>query len=203
MKKVGYHIRGSRFFMSCDIIPTEKRVRHLFQETTGVRFMKRTTIGKLTSWLAIMMLALTMIMMSACGQSQGSGAGEADDIDDSNGPISGYDGVGENTNVAAEYEDSYNPDKDYDLDHHFKNHYRLEDHFERHGEDMGFETPEEYEWAADQVIHDEDALHKLEKEDGDDVYYLPETNEFVIVSPNGIIRTYFSPDSGIHYFNKQ
>ena len=37
----------------------------------------------------------------------------------------------------------------------------------------------------------------------DDVYYLEETNEFVIVSTKGYIRTYFKPDSGKRYYDKQ
>ena len=42
-----------------------------------------------------------------------------------------------------------------------------------------------------------------EKDDGDDIYYLERTNELVIVSTDGYIRTYFRPDSGIKYYNKQ
>ena len=38
-------------------------------------------------------------------------------------------------------------------------------------------------------------------EDGDDVYYIEETNEFVIVSTDGYIRTYFYPRDGIEYFD--
>ena len=52
-------------------------------------------------------------------------------------------------------------------------------------------------------ISSPDALHKLEKEDGDDVYYIESTNEFVIVSTDGYIRTYFNPDSGKDYFDRQ
>ena len=68
---------------------------------------------------------------------------------------------------------------------------------------MGFASAEEYEEAAAAVPADPDALHKTEKEDGDDVYYIEATNEFVIVSTDGYIRTYFLPDSGIKYYNRQ
>ena len=37
----------------------------------------------------------------------------------------------------------------------------------------------------------------------DNVYYLESTNEFVIVSTDGYIRTYFKPNDGIDYFNRQ
>ena len=32
---------------------------------------------------------------------------------------------------------------------------------------------------------------------------LTATNEFVVVSTDGYIRTYFKPDSGLRYYNKQ
>ena len=78
-----------------------------------------------------------------------------------------------------------------------------EEHFEKHGIEMGFESAKEYEKAASAVVSDSRALHKLEKEDGDDVYYLKDTNEFVIVSTDGYIRTYFYPRDGIEYFERQ
>lgn len=53
------------------------------------------------------------------------------------------------------------------------------------------------------VVLNSEALHKTEAEDGDDVYYIESTNEFVVVSADGYIRTYFKPDSGIRYYNRQ
>lgn len=85
----------------------------------------------------------------------------------------------------------------------FRNEEYLNEHYEKHGKEMGFSTPEAYEAAAAAVVSSPDALHKLEKEDGDDVYYLESTNEFVIVSTDGYIRTYFYPESGKKYFDKQ
>lgn len=78
-----------------------------------------------------------------------------------------------------------------------------EEHFEKYGIEMGFASAKEYEKAAVAVVSDSRALHKLEKEDGDDVYYLKDTNEFVIVSTDGYIRTYFYPIDGIEYFERQ
>ena len=77
-----------------------------------------------------------------------------------------------------------------------------EDHYQKHGIEMGFASAKEYENAAAAVVSDSRALHKLEKEDGDDVYYLKDTNEFVIVSTDGYIRTYFYPRDGIEYFER-
>lgn len=79
----------------------------------------------------------------------------------------------------------------------------LEQHYEKHGKDMGFASAEEYEKAAAAVPNNPAVLHKTEKEDGDDVYYIESTNEFVVVSTDGYIRTYFNPDRGIDYYNKQ
>ena len=68
---------------------------------------------------------------------------------------------------------------------------------------MGFDSKEDYEKAASLVVNNKDALHKTEEEDGDDVYYVESTNEFVVVSTDGFIRTYFNPNGGIDYFNRQ
>ena len=85
----------------------------------------------------------------------------------------------------------------------FRNQDLLEQHYKKHGIDMGFSSPEEYEKAAAAVPNNPNAVHKTEKEDGDDVYYVESTNEFVIVSTDGYLRTYFKPDKGIDYYNKQ
>ncbi|MDD3796988.1 MAG: zinc-ribbon domain containing protein [Lachnospiraceae bacterium] len=77
------------------------------------------------------------------------------------------------------------------------------EHYQKHGVDMGFDSAEAYEAAAGQVVGDPDALHKTEAEDGDDVYYLEATNEFVIVSVAGYLRTYFKPEDGIDYYERQ
>ena len=89
------------------------------------------------------------------------------------------------------------------VEYRFRNKKLLNSHFEKHGIEMGFDTAAEYEAAASAVVNNKDALHKTEKEDGDDVYYLEDTNEFVIVSGDGYIRTYFNPSDGIKYYNRQ
>ena len=66
---------------------------------------------------------------------------------------------------------------------------------------MGFDSAEEYEAAASAVVNDPRALHKLEQEDGDDVFYIEDTHEFVIVSTDGFIRTYYYADKD--YFDRQ
>lgn len=85
----------------------------------------------------------------------------------------------------------------------FRNDDLLYEHYEKHGREMGFTSAEDYEEAASDVVENSEALQKTEAEDGDMVYYLENTNEFVIVSPDGYIRTYFLPEDGIDYYNRQ
>ena len=85
----------------------------------------------------------------------------------------------------------------------FRNDDLLESHYWKHGKEMGFDSPDEYLMAANAVIANPDAMTKTEKEDGDLVFYVEETNEFVVLSTDGYIRTYFYPDSGRRYFEKQ
>lgn len=94
------------------------------------------------------------------------------------------------------------PANDY-VTYRFRNKTLLTQHYEKHGIEMGFDSKESYEQAACDVINNPAALHKTEKEDGDFVYYVEETNEFVILSKDGYIRTYFLPNAGLAYYNRQ
>lgn len=89
------------------------------------------------------------------------------------------------------------------VSYEFRDERSLQEHYDKHGAEFGYNSPEEYLEGANNVICAEGVLHKLEAEDGDDVYYLERTNEFVIISTKGYIRTYFKPDDGINYYNRQ
>lgn len=93
------------------------------------------------------------------------------------------------------------------VEYKFRNKKYLSEHFNKHGgeftKDFGYKTAAEYEKGASDVINDPDALFKYEAEDGDGVYYLEATNEFVILSKDGYIRTYFRPSKGRDYFDRQ
>ena len=78
----------------------------------------------------------------------------------------------------------------------------LTQHFEKHGEEMGYKTEEEYLAGANAVINNPNALHKLEAEDNDHIYFIEATNEIVFLSQDGYIRTYFIC-SGKDYFDRQ
>ena len=84
----------------------------------------------------------------------------------------------------------------------FRSNKLLNEHYNKHGIAMGFADAQAYVAAANAVINNPDVLHKLEAEDGDDVYYLEATDEIVFISTDGYIRTYFNP-GGIGYFNRQ
>lgn len=88
-------------------------------------------------------------------------------------------------------------------DYTFRSEDQFISHYEKHGIEMGFASAEEYLEAANRVISSPYALYKREAEDNDHVYYLEETNEFVVLSEDGYIRTYFLPSAGIDYFNRQ
>ncbi len=90
-----------------------------------------------------------------------------------------------------------------EITYSFRNEKLLNDHYEKHGIEMGFDSAKSYEAAANEIINHPDTLHRIEEEDGDDVYYLEENNGFVIVSIDGYIRTFFYPDDGLDYFNRQ
>lgn len=85
----------------------------------------------------------------------------------------------------------------------FRNESTLESHYEKHGSEFDYNNANEYQDGANDVINNPASLHKTEAEDGDDVYYLESTNEFVIVSTDGYIRTYFKPSDGKAYYDRQ
>lgn len=102
--------------------------------------------------------------------------------------------------IEATFDNNY-------IEYYFRTENQLEQHFQKHGYefegDFDYETAEDYEIGASDVINNPDALYKTEAEDGDGVYYLEGTNEFVVLSKDGYIRTYFRPSAGIDYFNRQ
>lgn len=104
---------------------------------------------------------------------------------------------------VAEPESNISEEQPVISDYTFRSEDQYISHYEKHGIEMGFASAEEYLEAANKVISSPDALYKLEAEDNDHVYYLEETNEFVVVSQDGYIRTYFNPSAGIDYFNRQ
>ena len=109
--------------------------------------------------------------------------------------------------VTTETEPVFQSDDGSYVEYHFRSAKLLNQHYEKHGAefdgDFDYETAADYEKGASDVINNSEALHKTEAEDGDGVYYIEDTNEFVILSTDGYIRTYFRPNDGINYYNRQ
>lgn len=111
--------------------------------------------------------------------------------------------VSEQDNMVADNSEQMETSSEDYVEYYFRNEDLLEQHYKKHGMEMGFESMEAYEEAAGAVVYHPDVLVKTEKEDGDYVYYIEESNEFVVISQDGYIRTYFNPSDGIDYFNRQ
>ena len=122
-----------------------------------------------------------------------------DDKNEPNKAPSGTDGEDGKGELEADDKDG----GEIEILYEFRRESYLEQHFDKHGNEFDYATKEEYLEGANRVIQSPDALHKIEAEDGDDIYYLEETNEFVVVSTDGYIRTYFRPSAGINYYNRQ
>jgi len=102
--------------------------------------------------------------------------------------------------------------EDWNVEEHtqFRKQEYLEEHYEKHVidqaefEEYGEVSMEDYLRMAQQLVDapDADVLTK-EEEDGDLLYYDPETNGFAVLSSDGYLRTYFRPSDGIEYFERQ
>jgi len=91
------------------------------------------------------------------------------------------------------------------ITYNFRNSDYLHEHYEKHKDEFDNLTESEYLAHANALINSQspEILTKTEKEDGDLVYYNPENNEFLILSTDGYIRTFFKPDDGIEYYNRK
>lgn len=84
----------------------------------------------------------------------------------------------------------------------FRSDQYLLEHFNKHGSLLGFVTKESYLAGANAVIKSSSAFSRTQS-DGDTAYFLQSSNEFVVLSTDGYIRTYFKPTDGIDYFYRQ
>ena len=77
-------------------------------------------------------------------------------------------------------------------------------HFRDHGKQMGFDKIVDYSRAAVEfAFSDSESLISFTTADGSIFQYDPKTNEFLILSRNGKIVTYYPPSKGLKYFNNQ
>ena len=84
----------------------------------------------------------------------------------------------------------------------------LHDHYVKHvirQKEFGNLSKEEYLHRAQELVTSEpggDILVKR-RSNGDRLFYNQRTNEFAVLTEDGIIRTFFKPRDGIDYFRRQ
>ncbi len=92
------------------------------------------------------------------------------------------------------------------VEYKFRNKDRLDEHYEKHGIEMGFPNAEAYRKAASDIINSagtDGVLSKYKSDgSGDMCFYVEATKEFVVLSNDGYIRTYYIC-SGIKYYERQ
>ena len=135
-----------------------------------------------------LVLITLIILISFVITNMGSNDNESNSSDTSSKVESNVDNVSEESSEQTYY---------------FRNDELLTSHFQKHGNEFSYNTKEEYEAGASAVINNPKALHKTESKDGDDVYYVEDTNEFVVLSTDGYIRTYFKPSGGKSYYDRK
>lgn len=91
--------------------------------------------------------------------------------------------------------------------HEFANQKLFEEHYQKHvvtQQEFGDITEEEYLKLANDLLNatGDNILTKTE-DDGDMMFYDVDTNEFAVMRPDGVIRTFFKPSAGIDYWNRQ
>ncbi|MEG0072087.1 MAG: hypothetical protein RR692_02720 [Raoultibacter sp.] len=82
---------------------------------------------------------------------------------------------------------------------------KFDQHYKKHGREFGEISQDEYLQKANDLIASTSSTVKTkrEKDDGDTCYYDTATNEFLVLNKKGVIRTFFRPNDGIDYFNRQ
>jgi len=77
------------------------------------------------------------------------------------------------------------------------------DHFKRHGGDFGASSEQAYESLARQFLNGPlgaTILEGVRRSNGDVIRFDRVTQTFAVMRVDGIIKTFFKPDPGIHGF---
>ncbi|MFB9300428.1 polymorphic toxin-type HINT domain-containing protein, partial [Kibdelosporangium philippinense] len=83
--------------------------------------------------------------------------------------------------------------------------FNLDEHYNKHGRDMGFYLKEDYQKAAQQFLctcRGRPSTMKIKQNGTTKYYYDTATGEYGMTGQKGII-TYFEPDDGLAYFDRQ
>jgi len=84
----------------------------------------------------------------------------------------------------------------------FRNQDLFDQHYNKHGREFGEISQEAYLRLANVLFNSDVALKKTEA-DGDALFYDEASNTFGVLSQDGYIRTFFKPDDGLDYWNRQ
>ena len=86
----------------------------------------------------------------------------------------------------------------------FRSRKLFDEHYKKHGAEVGTITQSEYLALANELINSgsPDVLHKTE-DDGDKLFFDKDKGYFAVLSTDGYIRTFFIPDGGIKYWERQ
>ena len=76
---------------------------------------------------------------------------------------------------------------------------KLATHFGDHGADMGYADKGQYLQGARDFFNSGDTAYYT-RPNGDVVHFNQSTNEFGVITPGNVIRTYFGPTRGAAYF---
>ena len=77
-------------------------------------------------------------------------------------------------------------------------------HFNDHGHEFGYNNINEYSKSAKNFANNnEKGIKSFRAKNGSIYKYNPKTNEFMIITKDGKIITYFKPSGGSGYFENQ
>jgi hypothetical protein len=86
--------------------------------------------------------------------------------------------------------------------YYFRTEKMLHDHFLKHRNEFNYADENEYLRRANMVINDAGSMSSRQA-DGDTQYLNSGTCEYVVLSTDRYIRTYFRPRNCVNYFNRQ
>lgn len=75
-------------------------------------------------------------------------------------------------------------------------------HFEKHAAEFGYRTPVEYLRGARDLVGRE-GVQTFTRTNGDKLFYDAARNEFAVLKPDGVLRTFFRPQNGSAYWRSQ
>ena len=75
-------------------------------------------------------------------------------------------------------------------------------HFEKHAAEFGYRTPVEYLRGARDLVG-RNGVQTFTRSNGDKLFYDAARNEFAVLKPDGVLRTFFRPQNGSEYWRIQ